>query len=160
MILRNYKSMRKTPRKFEEPSHPGFLTTSSPDSGEINDECCNEERKIQTEKGAQMEKTLALQTTFKFRLGGLATSTMSSPRSTRDNGESYVFTGMTRLVAGTAKQKENDTAARECHWKKRSGSSMRKSESVEERKETETRHHCDARVLLLPNTRWRSFGRI
>jgi hypothetical protein len=98
--------------------------TSSPDSGEINDECCNEEQKNQTEKGAQMEKTLALQTTFEFQLGGLA--------STRDNGESYVFTGMTGLVARTAKQKENDTAARECHWKKRSGSSMRKSESVED----------------------------
>lgn len=76
-----------------------------------------------------MEKTLALQTTFEFRLGGLGTSTMSSPRSTRDNGES---SGMTGLVARTAKQKENDTAARECHWKKRSGSSMRKSESVED----------------------------
>jgi hypothetical protein len=106
--------------------------TSSPDSGEMNDESCNEEQKNQTEKGAQMEKTLALQTTFEFRLSGLATSTMSNPRSTRDNGESYVFTGMTRLVARTAKQKENDTAARECHWKKRSRSSMRKSESVED----------------------------
>jgi len=106
--------------------------TSSPGSGEINDECCNEEQSNQTEEGAQMEKTLALQTKFEFRLGGLATSTMSSPRSTRDNGESYVFTGMTGLVARTAKQKENDTAARECHWKKRSGSSMRISESVED----------------------------
>lgn len=73
-----------------------------------------------------------LQTTFKFRLGGLATSTMPSPRSTRDNGESYVFTGMTGLVTRTAKQKENDTVARECHWRKRSGSLMRKSESVED----------------------------
>lgn len=125
--------------------------TSSPDSGQINDECCNEEQKNQTEKGAQMEKTLALQTTFEFRLGGLATSTMSNPRSTRDNGGSYVFTGMTGLVARTAKQKDNDTAARECHWKKRSGSSMRKSESVEDNGEEGNRDATSlrrARIVL------------
>jgi hypothetical protein len=79
-----------------------------------------------------MEKILELQTTFEFQLGGLATSTMSNPRSTRDNGESYEFTGMTGLVARTAKQKENGTAARECHWKKRSGGSIRKPESIED----------------------------
>ena len=82
-----------------------------------------------------MEKILALQTTFEFQLGGLATSTMSNPISTRDNGESCVFTGMTRLVARTAKQKENGTAARECHWKKHNGSSMSKPKSVEESRE-------------------------
>jgi hypothetical protein len=86
-----------------------------------------------------MEKILALQTTFELRLGGLATSAMSNPRSTRDNGESYVFTGMTGLVARTAKQKENDTAARECHWKKRSGSSVSKPECVEDSGEKRNR---------------------
>jgi hypothetical protein len=97
-----------------------------------------------------MEKILELQTTFEFQLGGLATSTMSNPRSTRDNGESYEFTGMTGLVARTAKQKENGTAAEECHWKKRSGSSMSRPESVEDSGEKgnrdvtfiATRAHC------------------
>jgi hypothetical protein len=79
-----------------------------------------------------VKEILVLQTTFKFQLGGLATSTMSNSRSTRDNGESCVFTGMTGLVARTAKQKENGTVARECHWKKRSGNSMSKPECVED----------------------------
>jgi hypothetical protein len=39
---------------------------------------------------------------------------------------------MTGLVARTAKQKENGTVARECHWKKRSGNSMSKPECVED----------------------------
>jgi hypothetical protein len=46
--------------------------------------------------------------------------------------KSLEFTKMTRLVARTAKQKENGTAARECHWKKRSRGSIRKPESVED----------------------------
>jgi hypothetical protein len=97
-----------------------------------------------------VEEILALQTKFEFQLGGLAMSTMSSPRSTRDNGELLEFTGMTGLVARTAKQKENDTAARECHWKKRSGGSIRKPESVEDsgekgnRDTISSRHACIA----------------
>jgi hypothetical protein len=34
-----------------------------------------------------VEEILALQTKFGFQVGGLAMSTMSNPRSTRDNGE-------------------------------------------------------------------------
>jgi hypothetical protein len=98
-----------------------------------------------TEKGTQVEEILALQTKFEFQLGGLAMSTMSCPRSTRDNGESLEFTGMTGLVARTAKQKENGTAARECHWKKRSGGSIRKSESVEDSGEKGNRDAISSR---------------
>lgn len=78
-------------------------------------ECCNKKQRKHTEKGDQMEKILALQTTFEFQLGGLAMGTMSNPRSTRDNRESYIFIEMTGQVTRTDKQKEDGTAASKCH---------------------------------------------